>query len=284
MCIRDRVRTTPGGNLYAGTGLSAGIYQGGVPQVFHIHKEALYADGLMLTDPVAIHKELCVDPSGYIYDNSSQARVPGAVVTLYRRDPVAGDVLWNAGEYEQYNPQVTDEEGRYGWNTPAGNFFIRISKPCYANTQSYVVTVPPPVTDLNVGIPAVACSPLAVTGVAAFDGDANPAVRLLPGRDLGVVWTFHNSGAAPISAEVSVRLLNPRGQTVPGFTQITTLVVAPGTFTYGLNGMLPVTPEGQYTFEARATVSQQTSYAATQFTMGWQRQYLPGVCKLRAGS
>ena len=52
------VSSTPGGNLYAGTGLSAGIYQGGVPQVFHIHKEALYADGLILTDPVAIHKEL----------------------------------------------------------------------------------------------------------------------------------------------------------------------------------------------------------------------------------
>ena len=128
--ILNWVRTTPGGNLYAGTGLSAGIYQGGVPQVFHIHKEALYADGLMLTDPVAIHKELCVDPSGYIYDNSSQARVPGAVVTLYRRDPVAGDVLWNAGEYEQYNPQVTDEEGRYGWNTPPGHLLRGISLPC----------------------------------------------------------------------------------------------------------------------------------------------------------
>lgn len=277
------VRSTPGGNLYAGVGLSAGIYQGGVPQVFHIHKEALYADGLILTDAVAVHKELCVDPSGYIYDNSSQARVPGAVVTLFRRDPVLGDILWNASDYEQYNPQVTDADGRYGWNTPAGNFFIRISKPCYADTQSYVVTVPPPVTDLNVGIPPVACSPLIVSSVAAFDGEGNPAVRLLPGRALGVVWTLSNSGAAPVSAQISVRLLNARGQAVPGFTQTTTLMVAPGAITYGLNGMLPVAPEGQYTFEARATVSQQTSYAAAQFTMGWQRQYVPGVRKMRAG-
>jgi len=60
-------------------------------------------------------------------------------------------------------------------------------------------------------------------------------------------------------------------------------MVAPGAITYGLNGMLPVTPEGQYTFEARATVGQQTSYAAAQFMMGWQRQYLPGVRKLRTG-
>ena len=282
--VLNWVRSTPNGNLYAGTGVNVALYQGGIPQIFYIHKEALYADGLILSDPVAIHKELCIDPSGYIYDSSNQQRAPGAVVTLYRHDPVTGDVIWNAWNYEQYNPQVTDTEGRYGWNTPAGQFFIRISKPCYADTQSYTVTVPPEVTDLNVGIAPVTCSPLAVTSVAAFDGEGNPAVHLLPGRMLGAVWTLSNSGNAPVTAEVQVRLLDARGQVVPAFTQNTTLNVMPGAFTYGLSGTLPVAPEGQYTFEARATVSQQTSYAAAQFMMGWQRQYLPSVRKLRAGS
>jgi hypothetical protein len=98
-----------------------------------------------------------IDPSGYIYDaqtgdEQTGQRVPGATVTLYHKHPTLGDIVWDAKQFDQVNPQTTNGEGRYGWDVPAGDYFITIRHICYEDKQSQVVTVPPPVLDLNVGL------------------------------------------------------------------------------------------------------------------------------------
>jgi len=61
-------------------------------------------------------------------------------------------VKWDAEKYGQVNPQTTDSEGKYGWVVPAGTWRVVFTKPGYANYTSENVVVPPPKTDLNIGM------------------------------------------------------------------------------------------------------------------------------------
>ncbi|MCZ7574500.1 MAG: IPT/TIG domain-containing protein [Ardenticatenaceae bacterium] len=104
-----------------------------------------------------------IDPSGYVYNAQTGARIPGAMVVLYYKDPTQGDVVWDAKKYDQVNPQTTNVEGRYGWDVPAGDYYVTVSHPCYVGVTSKVVTIPPPVTDLNIGMqPTGTCRRLAL--------------------------------------------------------------------------------------------------------------------------
>ena len=115
-----------------------------------------------------------IDPSGFIYDDSTGGestglRVEGATVVLYHKHPDLGDIVWDAKKYDQIAPQTTNDEGRYGWDVPAGDYFIRITHSCYVDKESRVVTVPPPVLDLNVGItPNGTCPPLVSSSSSLF--------------------------------------------------------------------------------------------------------------------
>ena len=40
-----------------------------------------------------------------------------------------GEVIWDAGEYGQINPQVTDETGEYQWFVPEGEWQVRVTAP-----------------------------------------------------------------------------------------------------------------------------------------------------------
>jgi parallel beta-helix repeat protein len=92
-----------------------------------------------------------IDPSGYVYNSISGSRIAGAKVSLYYYDTEQEDYLpWNALQFDQVNPQTTEQQGRYGWEVPAGSYFVIVEKNGYENYKSAPVTVPPPVTDLNI--------------------------------------------------------------------------------------------------------------------------------------
>ena len=65
------------------------------------------------------------------------------------------------------NPDTTDDAGRFGWNVLAGYYVVRAEAtnchapgdPDQAYVESPVLTIPPPVTDLDLRLE---CSPLAV--------------------------------------------------------------------------------------------------------------------------
>jgi len=75
-----------------------------------------------------------IDPEGYVYEDvgGKQTRIPDAIVTLYMRDPEKKDfVPWPADQFNQRNPQVTDERGTYAFISPEGTYQIAVEAPGY---------------------------------------------------------------------------------------------------------------------------------------------------------
>lgn len=114
-------------------------------------------------DPVpAPHKpyvEYVLDPSGYVYEGVPTNRLQGVTATIYYRPfienrPVDDNdpgTVWNAEEYGQENPILTDEFGMYAWDVPEGEWKVKFEKAGYEPTESAWLPVPPP--QLNVNIP-----------------------------------------------------------------------------------------------------------------------------------
>jgi hypothetical protein len=71
-----------------------------------------------------------IDPSGQITDAQTNEPLEGAVVTLEQKQ---GEdwIKWDAESCMQENPQVTNEEGRYGWQVPEGVYRLKISRVGY---------------------------------------------------------------------------------------------------------------------------------------------------------
>jgi len=119
-----------------------------------------------------------IDPSGYVYDNVTNERLQGVTVTAYcieyddtdtfwDRVPSESEygTVWNALEYNQVNPLVTDAEGRYAWDVPEGWWRVKYEKEGYETVWSEWLPVPPPQTEVNIGMTPIA------TGV--IPGDVN---------------------------------------------------------------------------------------------------------------
>ncbi|MBQ3614045.1 MAG: leucine-rich repeat protein, partial [Bacteroidales bacterium] len=106
-----------------------------------------------------------IDPSGYVYDAVSNERLEGVTVTaysiLYDESETFWDnvpeeteygTVWNSLEYNQMNPLVTDSEGRYAWDVPEGWWRVKYEKDGYETVWSEWLPVPPPQTDVNIGM------------------------------------------------------------------------------------------------------------------------------------
>ncbi|MCD7972114.1 MAG: chitobiase/beta-hexosaminidase C-terminal domain-containing protein [Candidatus Azobacteroides sp.] len=101
-----------------------------------------------------------MDPSGYVYEAVPDNRLSGATTTIYYKtweENMYGDreekiVLWDASEYSQENPLVTDEYGLYGWDVPSGEWQVKYEKEGYETTYSEWLPVPPPQLDVNIGM------------------------------------------------------------------------------------------------------------------------------------
>lgn len=70
------------------------------------------------------------DPEGIIYEAVLSNPVEGATATLYERNTTTGEVTeWDAEEYGQINPQVTNGSGWYQWFVPEGEWQVRVTAP-----------------------------------------------------------------------------------------------------------------------------------------------------------
>lgn len=105
-----------------------------------------------------------VDPSGYIYEAVASNRVEGATVTLYGE----GMEWFEAEAFGQRNPLISDSDGRYAWDVPEGNWFVKVYKAGYEentsqNDPAATVTIDginylpvlPPQLDVNIGLTSV---------------------------------------------------------------------------------------------------------------------------------
>ena len=98
-----------------------------------------------------------IDPAGYIYDVDTGQRISGASVWLQRPN---GNGVWenvSTGEnppvsQPDTNPLISDKDGMYQWDTLPGSYRVHVEAPGYEPSDSIIVSVPPPVFDLHVGL------------------------------------------------------------------------------------------------------------------------------------
>ena len=92
-----------------------------------------------------------LDPSGYVYEAVLSNRLPGVTTTVYQKQQ-GNAMKWNAEDYSQENPLVTDEAGFYRWDVPMGEWQVKYEKEGYETCYSDWLPVPPPQLDVNVGM------------------------------------------------------------------------------------------------------------------------------------
>jgi nidogen-like len=113
--------------------------------------------------PETVEFGLYIDPSGHVRD-SNGAPIADATVELFRSPSPAGpfvavpDGSAIMSPSNRINPDLTDATGHFGWDVVAGYYKVRASKDgCVSNAdrsqafaESHVMTIPPPVTDLDI--------------------------------------------------------------------------------------------------------------------------------------
>ena len=98
-----------------------------------------------------------LDPSGFVYEGIAANRLEGVTTTVFYKkttknqfgDDVEKTIMWDAENYGQINPQLTDENGEYGWMVPTGLWQVKYEKPGYQTEYSDWLPVPPPQLDVN---------------------------------------------------------------------------------------------------------------------------------------
>ncbi len=109
-----------------------------------------------------------IDPSGHVRTVSG-APIANATVTLFYFDEATkefavvpdGDSIMSPAN--RVNPDLTDVNGHFGWDVIAGFYKVRAQKagcvspsdPAQAYFESGILTIPPPITDLDL---RMACS------------------------------------------------------------------------------------------------------------------------------
>ena len=102
-----------------------------------------------------------IDPSGIVYEGIRSKTVSGAIVTCYILNEDTGKWdKWNAEDYDQKNPLITDEAGSYAWDVPEGRYYVTCEKEGFDLIKSEEFEVAPPKFDLdfnllNTATPAV---------------------------------------------------------------------------------------------------------------------------------
>ena len=119
-------------------------------------------------DPVTSDGKINVgiDPSGYVYAAVPYNRIKGATATIYYKDKSGNAVKWNAEDYDQVNPQITDSSGWFMWDVPEGLWQVRIEAEGYENYATEWLPVLPVQTDVN--IPLKSTSAAKIESIDAY--------------------------------------------------------------------------------------------------------------------
>ena len=110
-----------------------------------------------------------LDPSGYVYEAVPSNRLTDVTATAYYQGENSNEILWDAENYDQINPQITGPDGAYAWFVPEGQWKVKFTKYGYRSADSGGVPaaagntgntgwlpVPPPQFGVNVGMVSTA--------------------------------------------------------------------------------------------------------------------------------
>ena len=99
------------------------------------------------------HIRFIIDPSGIVFEAVIGNPVEGATVTVYFKDAETGETIkWNAEDYDQLNPLLTDKEGNYLWDVPEGEWKVVCEKEGYETVETDWMGIPPVRTDVNLSL------------------------------------------------------------------------------------------------------------------------------------
>ncbi|GEM_PF-3356311 len=155
-------------------------FTGGVPGTWSSYGEQLLTITFTQGDKVVtlplMEIIVLIDPSGYVFEGSMDNRLEGvtAIVQEFNEDSSTWHD-WNTDFYGQVNPQLTDQEGRYGWDVIDGKWRVQFAKEGYEGYISRVMEVPPAETQLNV--PLVRTTTPEIISVSPQDGANQTAVN-----------------------------------------------------------------------------------------------------------
>ena len=116
-----------------------------------------------------------IDPSGIVYEAVEGNPVEGATATIYKLNEETNEwAEWNAADYEQQNPLLTNSEGAYAWLTDEGKFRVTISKEGYETQTSEEFEIPPEKLGLNFSLVDKTTHPTAI----CYEGRGNESYTL----------------------------------------------------------------------------------------------------------
>jgi PKD repeat protein len=144
--------------------VGSGIYKASIPPLYPHHgvAEVIYTINCPGGSTVEIPFFIYIDPSGVV-KNTSGMPIPDATVTLFYADTSNGPFTAVPNDStlmspsNRNNPDTTNANGEFGWDVVAGFYKVRAEKAgCFSPTdptqtfvESAVLTIPPPVTDLE---------------------------------------------------------------------------------------------------------------------------------------
>lgn len=110
-----------------------------------------------------------IDPSGFVFEDSMDNKLEGVQAIVETQDANGNWIKWDAAKFGQINPQVTDAEGRYGWDVITGKWRVIFTKDGYEPYISRIMDVPPPETELNVPMVKIGDPSILTTDVTEKD-------------------------------------------------------------------------------------------------------------------
>jgi len=110
-----------------------------------------------------------IDPSGFVFEGSMDNKLEGVQAIVETQDANQNWIKWDAVKFGQINPQVTDSEGRYGWDVITGKWRVIFTKVGYEPYISRVMDVPPPETELNIPMVKIGDPSILTTSVTGKD-------------------------------------------------------------------------------------------------------------------
>ena len=184
-----------------------------------------------------------LDPSGIVYETVPENVLEGVKATCIELvtdydiygDPYTYERIWNAGEFDQINPQITGPDGSYGWDVPNGTWRVRYEKEGYETAYSDWLVVPPPQFDVNVGMISHEAPHVVLTKVYPCEvsvtfskymrtdslGD-NMALVIVDGITAPGTWSWQNTFAETDSPEneLSMHLVFTPEQPIPADARV----------------------------------------------------------------
>ncbi len=170
---------------------------------------------------------ILIDPSGYITDSETEERLAGVTVIceVLNEDTQQWE-KWDAELYGQLNPQISDEDGNYGWMVPAGTYRVRALKAGYApyvttddsnfidESNNSTIVIPPVRTDVNFALvptTTVAAITLSTTSAAITVGDTLELTAAITPEGATnaakLTWTSSNTAVATVSNGIVTALM-----------------------------------------------------------------------------